>query len=72
MYTKLTKIVKDQEGRECVTCVNFGTDRCHIHNDIPDCIHCSMLGAILNQLYVFENIVYDDCQNILDDNLETK
>lgn len=57
MYTRLTKIVKDQDGRDCVTCVNFGTERCRIHNDVPDCIHCPMLGAIFNQLYAFEDMI---------------
>ena len=57
MYTRLTKIVKDQDGRDCVTCVNFGTERCRIHNGVPDCIHCPMLGAIFNQLYAFEDMI---------------
>lgn len=71
MYARLTKIVKGQDGRDCVTCVNFGTERCHIHNEVPDCIHCPVLGAILNQLHAFEDIVLDS-QNIHDDNLEEK
>ena len=72
MYTRLTKIVKDQDGRDCVACVNFGTDRCRIHNGVPDCIHCQVLGAILNQLYSFENIICEDSQDVIDDNLEQK
>lgn len=71
MYARLTKIVKGQDGRDCVTCVNFGTERCHIHNEVPDCIHCPVLGAILNQLHAFEDIVLDS-RNIPDDNLEEK
>ena len=59
MYTRLTKIVRDENGRDCVTCVNFGTERCHIHNGVPDCAHCPMLGAIFNQLHVLEDIVDD-------------
>lgn len=72
MYTRLTKIVKDQDGRDCVTCVNFGTERCHIHNGVPDCTNCPMLAAILNQLYGFEEIIIENYQNVIDDNLEKK
>lgn len=72
MYTRLTKIVKDQDGRDCVTCVSFGTERCHIHNGIPDCARCPMLAAILNQLYGFEEIIIENHQNVIDDNLEQK
>lgn len=68
MYTRLTKIIKSQDGRECVACINFGTERCQIHNGAPDCAHCHMLGAIFNQLYAFENIICETSQNILDDN----
>ena len=63
MYTRLTKIVKGQDGRDCVTCVNFGTERCRIHNGITDCVHCPMLGAILNQLYVFEDMFVGEQAN---------
>lgn len=71
MYTRLIKIVTDQEGRDCVACINFGTERCRIHNGVPDCIHCPTLGAILNQLYAFESILFDS-QNIPNDNSEEK
>ena len=57
MYIRLTKIIKDQNQRDCVACVNFGNEECHIHNEVPDCIHCPMLGAILNQLYAFEDMI---------------
>ena len=67
MYTRLTKVTKDDSGRDCVACANFGTDRCRIHNDIPDCIHCPMLGAILNQLCAFEDIISGDAYNLPDD-----
>lgn len=72
MYTRLTKIVKDPKGRNCVTCINFGTSKCHIHNGTPDCNHCPMLAAILNQLSYFEEITIDNYQNMEGDNLETE
>lgn len=56
MYTRLTKVI-NLNGRECVTCIYYGTEMCRIHNEVPDCGHCNVLAAILNQLYVFENIV---------------
>lgn len=59
MYNKLTKIVK-VEGRECVACINYGTEMCHIHKGHPDCIHCPMFAAILNQLYAFEEIIDEE------------
>lgn len=65
MYTRLTKtitITKDQESRDVVSCINFGTERCRIHNGTPDCCHCPLMGAILNQLFEFENMM-EDCQN---------
>ncbi len=67
MYTRLTKIVKDQDGRDCVACVNFGTERCRIHNDVPDCARCPMLGAIFNQLYALENMVLSQYENNQDE-----
>lgn len=62
MYNKLTKIA-NVEGRECVACINYGTEMCHIHKDHPDCIHCPMLAAILNQLHAFEVIVCEEGNN---------
>ena len=67
MYTRLTKIVRCKDGRECVACVDFGTDRCRIHNNIPDCIHCPMFGAILNQLSAFEDIICSEHQTSSND-----
>lgn len=58
MYTKLTKVI-NLAGRECVVCINYGTEMCHIHNDTPDCGHCQMFAAILNQLHAFE-VAYDE------------
>ena len=59
---KLTKIT-EIDGRECVTCAFYGTERCPIHNDnktISDCAHCEVFGAILNQLHQFEEIISSD------------
>lgn len=59
MYTRLTKAVKIEE-RECVSCIYYGTEMCRIHNGIPDCIHCEVFAAILNQLHAFENIICNE------------
>lgn len=57
MYTKLTKKIQI-DGRECVSCAFFGTERCRIHTDgTTDCGHCEVLGAILNQLNFLETII---------------
>ena len=57
MYTKLTKIVT-VNGAECIACAYYGTDRCRIHKEerTPDCCHCKVMGAILNQLHAFEEV----------------
>ncbi len=60
MYTRLTKKVKLTSGSECISCINFGTPQCHLHNGTPDCSHCPMLAAIFNQLHAFEEAVYGD------------
>lgn len=59
MYTRLTKIVTVEE-RECVSCLYYGTVMCRIHKGIPDCSHCDVFAAILNQLHCFENIICGD------------
>lgn len=57
MYERLTKVVR-QEGRECVVCANYGTEKCCLHNEETDgCVHCRYFGAILNQLCAFEDII---------------
>lgn len=63
MYTRLTKTISI-EGRECVTCIYYGTEMCRIHKGIPDCNHCDVLAAILNQLHAFEEIFYEEQQDI--------
>ena len=63
MYTKLTKVVTVEE-RECVACIYHGTEMCRIHKGIPDCSHCDVFAAILNQLNAFENIICEECQDI--------
>lgn len=63
MYTRLTKTVTVKE-RECVACVYHGTKMCRIHKGIPDCSHCEVFAAILNQLHAFENIIYEEHQDI--------
>ena len=63
MYTKLTKVVKLDDGRECVACAFFGTEKCHIHkkNDNAGCGCCEVFAAILNQLHTFEDIYDEEC-----------
>lgn len=63
-YARLTKVVS-QGGKECVACINYGTDMCRIHTntDFPDCYHCKMFAAILNQLNYLEDIVVDEFKN---------
>lgn len=63
MYTRLTKTTT-VEGRECVSCIFHGTEMCRIHKGIPDCGHCDVFAAILNQLHAFENIIYEEHQGI--------
>lgn len=69
MYTRLTKVVTDEDGNSYVACVNYGTERCRIHNGAPDCIRCPVLGAMLNQLHAFEEMIIE-CQNVPDDNVK--
>ena len=63
MYTRLTKTIT-VEGRECVSCIFHGTEACRIHKGISDCGHCDVFAAILNQLHAFENIIYEEHQDI--------
>lgn len=63
MYTRLTKTVTVEE-RECVTCIYHGTEMCRIHKGIPDCSHCEVFAAILNQLHAFENIICEEHRDI--------
>lgn len=58
MYTKLTKVITIN-GEECVSCAFFGTEKCQIHNNdkTHDCMHCKVMGAILNQLHEFEEMI---------------
>lgn len=63
MYTRLTKTTII-EGRECVSCIFHGTEMCRIHKGISDCGHCDVFAAILNQLHAFEEVIYEDAQDI--------
>lgn len=70
MYTRLTKTAII-DGRECVTCIFYGTNMCHhIHNNVVDCGHCEVFAAILNQLHAFEDIVFDVQQEDADQRVE--
>lgn len=63
MYTRLTKVITVGE-RECVSCAYHDTQMCHIHKGTPDCSHCEVFAAILNQLNAFEEIVCEEKQEI--------
>ena len=63
MYTRLTKTTII-EGRECVSCIFHGTEMCRIHKGISDCGHCDVFAAILNQLHAFEEVVFEETQDI--------
>ena len=63
MYERLTKTT-NVDGCECVACIYYGTEMCRIHKGIPDCSHCDVFAAILNQLHAFENIIYEEQQDI--------
>ena len=58
MYTRLTKTTT-VDGRECVTCIYYGTEKCRIHNGVAGCNQCDVLAAIINQLHAFEMAVFD-------------
>lgn len=58
-YQPLTKIITDDKGKEVVTCRYYGTSECrNIHTS--GCNNCPMLGAILNQLNMFEQIYMEE------------
>lgn len=58
-YIRLTKVIKDNNDREYVVCVHYGTETCRIHSENQNCARCPMMSAIYNQLYEFEEIVSD-------------
>ncbi len=67
MYTRLTKTTTvygtSNEERECVACIYHGTEKCRIHKGIPNCMHCDVFAAILNQLHAFEDMLCEECQS---------
>lgn len=59
MLQRLTKVV-EIDGKQCVACINYGTDECQLHkggNDVG-CAKCPVMGAMLNQLHAFEEIAF--------------
>lgn len=55
-YNRLTKktIINDTE---CITCALYGTRKCKIHTDnIETCLNCPVLGAMISQLHIFEEV----------------
>lgn len=58
---KLTKVVM-HNGRECVTCIYNGTDKCRIHNNdnTSGCMNCAIMGAILNKLNMIEEVLEEE------------
>lgn len=55
----LTKIV-NIDGKECVSCIYYGTPECLIHSkgtrSCPECVICH---AIYNKLYLLEGMISD-------------
>ena len=56
-YRCLTKVTKDENGKEAVSCIYFGTEKCRIHKGVNGCGECNVFAAIINQLHVFEEII---------------
>lgn len=55
-YKPLTKTI-ELNGRKCICCVNYNTDKCKIHtNNIKGCAECPVLCSMINQLRVFEEV----------------
>ena len=53
-YKPLTKKVLIN-NQECIACAAYGTSECKIHKgEATGCSDCSVLSAMLNQLFVFE------------------
>ena len=59
MYTRLTKIVKEDDEASSIVCAGYGTEMCHIHNGTPNCGQCPMMKAIISQLFYFEDILLE-------------
>lgn len=58
-YRSLTKKVLI-DNQECVACAAYGTSECKIHTgEAKGCSDCSVLAAIFNQLYAFEEAYTD-------------
>ena len=53
-YTRMTKTT-NIDGRECISCVLYGTDKC-----TGNCAVCPVWGAILKQLWAFEEVFAED------------
>lgn len=50
-YKRLTQTTYDQAGNKHVSCAFLGTEQCRVHNE-----GCAAIGAIINQLYAFEEM----------------
>lgn len=54
--SRLTKTIISN-GQEAISCIDLGTERCLLHNGIPDCGHCPMFARMLNKLSQLEDII---------------
>lgn len=61
MYTRLTKTI-NVDGRDCVSCIYCGTEKCRIHSGLLSCMQCDVFAAILNQLHALEDIICEEQQ----------
>jgi hypothetical protein len=63
----ITRLVQkvNVNGEEKIACVFYGTQQCHnIHNkDVSGCFNCPMMAAIMNKLYLYEEIEHEGEQD---------
>lgn len=56
MYKELTKTIIEN-GKEMVVCASYKTPECQAGNGVNGCTSCPKLGAMINQLHVFETVI---------------
>lgn len=56
----LTKIVKDENGKEFVACAYWGTEKCSKIHKNEGCATCPMIAVMLNQLHYYEECFAED------------
>lgn len=56
-YTRLTKLIKGEDGEENVVCSLYNTNKC-LHPIHINCCECKMNTIRLAQLYDFEEQIF--------------